>query len=147
MRVHPIVYFLFKYAIWLVLVLIFAGIPVSFYFLRVNGIGFGAGEALGRALSTPSIDVRIGHLALDPFSGLLASDIHDLEIPHQWTQCSASFNTITSHVLHPHHSFVTAVPQRRQTSLQHLQVPSDAASRGVHAVSVHAAPCLYIKET
>ena len=75
MRVHPIVYFLFKYAIWLVLVLIFAGIPVSFYFLRVNGIGFGAGEALGRALSTPSIDVRIGHLALDPFSGLLASDI------------------------------------------------------------------------
>ena len=56
MKVHPIVYFLFKSMVRLALVLIFVGIPAAVYYQRVHGIGFGAKEALGKALSTPTID-------------------------------------------------------------------------------------------
>jgi len=59
----------------LVLILVFLGIPVGTYVLRHHGIGFGAKEALGRALSGPALHVEIGRLALDPFAGLLAHNI------------------------------------------------------------------------
>ena len=63
----------------LVLVLVFVGIPGAAYYLRSEGVGFGAKEALARALSSNAIEVSIGRLALDPFAGLLARDIaiHD----------------------------------------------------------------------
>jgi hypothetical protein len=41
MKVHPIVYFLFKSMVRLALVLIFVGIPAAVYYQRVHGIGFG----------------------------------------------------------------------------------------------------------
>lgn len=75
MRVHPVVYFLLKFLSRAALVLIFIGIPVLLYFLRFEGIGFGAREALGQALSTPTLEVEVGKLALDPFSGLVASGV------------------------------------------------------------------------
>lgn len=79
MKVHPVIHFLGKNAIRLVLVLVFIGIPAGALYLREAGIGFGAKEALARALSSPALEVSIGRLALDPFSGLLARDIavHD----------------------------------------------------------------------
>ena len=75
MKVHPIVYFLFKSVVRLALVLIFIGIPAAVYYQRVHGIGFGAKEALGRALSSPTIEVSIGHLSINPFMGLVARDV------------------------------------------------------------------------
>lgn len=75
MRVHPVVYFFLKTLSRLLLVVVFVGIPVLLYFLRYEGIGFGAREALGRALSTPTLAVEVGKLALDPFSGLVATDV------------------------------------------------------------------------
>jgi len=75
MKVHPIVYFLFKFLIRLVLVLVFIGLPAAVYYQRVHGIGFGAKEALSQALSTPTLEVGIGRLALDPFRGLVANDV------------------------------------------------------------------------
>lgn len=75
MRVHPVIYYFFKNFIRLVLVVIFAGLPSAAYYLRVHGIGFGAKEALGKALSSPLIEVQIGKLALDPFNGLLAKNV------------------------------------------------------------------------
>ncbi|MBE2205203.1 MAG: hypothetical protein IAE94_12790 [Chthoniobacterales bacterium] len=75
MRVHPLIHFLWKNAIRLVLVLVFVGIPAGALYLREVGIGFGAKEALARSLSNPALEVSIGRLALDPFSGLLARDI------------------------------------------------------------------------
>ena len=79
MRVHPVIHFLWKNAIRFVLVLIFVGIPGGTLYLRKEGVGFGAREALGQALSSNALEVAIGRLALDPFSGLLARDItiHD----------------------------------------------------------------------
>ncbi len=79
MRVHPAIHFLGKNAIRFVLVVIFLGIPSVVLYLREVGIGFGAKEALASALSTNALEVSIGRLALDPFSGLLAEDvtIHD----------------------------------------------------------------------
>ena len=79
MRVHPVIHFLWKNAIRLVLLLVFVGIPVLAWYLREEGIGFGAREALARSLSNHAIEVSIGRLALDPFAGLLARDIaiHD----------------------------------------------------------------------
>ncbi|MFZ4774544.1 MAG: hypothetical protein ACOYM3_04230 [Terrimicrobiaceae bacterium] len=79
MRVHPVIHFLWKNAIRLVLLLVFVGIPVLAWYLREEGIGFGAKEALARSLSNNAIEVSIGRLALDPFAGLLARDIaiHD----------------------------------------------------------------------
>jgi hypothetical protein len=75
MRVHPVVYHLFKTAIRLGLVAIFLGIPIGLYALRTFGIGFGAREALEQALSSPAIHVRIGEVMLDPFSGLVAREV------------------------------------------------------------------------
>ncbi|MEI6278083.1 MAG: AsmA-like C-terminal region-containing protein [Verrucomicrobiae bacterium] len=75
MRVHPAIHFLGKNAIRLVLTLIFLGIPSAALYLREVGIGFGAKEVLSAALSTNALEVSIGRLALDPFSGLLARDI------------------------------------------------------------------------
>jgi hypothetical protein len=75
MRVHPVIYHLFKTAIRLGLVAIFLGIPLGLYALRTFGIGFGAREALEQALSSPAIQVRIGQVMLDPFSGLVARDV------------------------------------------------------------------------
>jgi len=75
MRVHPVVYYLFKTTIRLVLVLVFAGIPLALLALRTFGIGFGAREALEQALSTPAIQVRIGKVMLDPFRGLVAREV------------------------------------------------------------------------
>jgi hypothetical protein len=75
MKVHPIVYFLFKSTVRLALVLIFIGIPAAAYYQRVHGIGFGAKEALGKALSNPTLEVSIGHLSLNPFMGLVARDV------------------------------------------------------------------------
>lgn len=75
MNVHPVIHFFGKNAIRFVLVLIFLGIPAAAIFLREYGIGFGAREALARALSNDALDVSIGRLALDPFSGLQARDI------------------------------------------------------------------------
>jgi hypothetical protein len=75
MRVHPAIYHLFKFTIRLLLVLVFAGIPVSLYLLRTVGIGFGAREALEQALSNPSLEVRIGKLLVDPFNGLVAANV------------------------------------------------------------------------
>ena len=75
MIVHPVIYHFFKNFIRLLLVVIFAGIPAAAYYLRVQGIGFGAKEALGSALSSPQINVQIGKLALDPFNGLLARNV------------------------------------------------------------------------
>jgi len=75
MKVHPVIHFLWKNAMRLVLVLVFVGIPAAAWYLRVEGIGFGAKEALARALSSNAIEVSIGRLALDPFAGLLARDI------------------------------------------------------------------------
>lgn len=65
----------FKNFIRLLLVVIFVGVPAAAYYLRVQGIGFGAKEALGAALSGPQIEVQIGKLALDPFNGLLARNV------------------------------------------------------------------------
>lgn len=59
----------------IVLVLVFVGIPAAALYLRDEGIGFGAKEALGRALSSPAVEVTIERLALDPFAGLLARGI------------------------------------------------------------------------
>ncbi|MFM8365323.1 MAG: hypothetical protein ACKOAS_09260, partial [Verrucomicrobiota bacterium] len=75
MRVHPVVYYLFKTTIRLVLVLVFAGIPLALLALRTFGIGFGAREALEQALSNPAIQVRIGKVMLDPFAGLVAREV------------------------------------------------------------------------
>lgn len=75
MKVHPVIHFLWKNAVRLVLVLVFVGIPAVALYLREAGIGFGAREALARALSSPAVEVEIGRLALDPFAGLLARDI------------------------------------------------------------------------
>lgn len=75
MRVHPAIHFLGKNIIRLVLVLVFLGIPAAALYLRDVGIGFGAKEALASALSNNSLEVSIGRLALDPFSGLLAQEI------------------------------------------------------------------------
>jgi len=75
MIVHPVIYHFFKNFIRLLLVVIFAGVPAAAYYLRVQGIGFGAKEALGSALSSPQINVQIGKLALDPFNGLLARNV------------------------------------------------------------------------
>jgi len=75
MKVHPIVYFLFKSTVRLALVLIFIGIPSAVYYQRVHGIGFGAKEALGQALSSPTLEVSIGHLSINPFMGLVARDV------------------------------------------------------------------------
>ena len=75
MRVHPAIYHLFKISIRLTLVLVFAGIPIALYFLRTVGIGFGAREALEQALSNPAMEIRIGKLLIDPFSGLVAKNI------------------------------------------------------------------------
>ncbi|MEI8313177.1 MAG: hypothetical protein WCH98_20705, partial [Verrucomicrobiota bacterium] len=75
MKVHPVIHFLWKNAMRLLLVLIFVGIPGAALYLRKEGIGFGAKEALAGSLSSNAIEVSIGRLALDPFSGLLARDI------------------------------------------------------------------------
>lgn len=75
MKVHPAIYHLFKISIRLALVLIFVGIPIALYVLRTAGIGFGAREALEQALSNPAMEIRIGKLLLDPFSGLVARNI------------------------------------------------------------------------
>jgi hypothetical protein len=75
MKVHPIVYFIFKSMVRLALVLIFIGIPAAVYYQRVHGIGFGAKESLGRALSSPTLEVNIGHLSINPFMGLVARDV------------------------------------------------------------------------
>lgn len=75
MKVHPIIHFLWKNAMRLVLALVFIGIPGAALYLRKEGIGFGAKEALARSISTGVIEVSIGKLALDPFAGLLARDI------------------------------------------------------------------------
>ena len=75
MRVHPAVYFLLKTLSRLLLVAVFVGIPVLLYFLRFEGIGFGAREALGKALSTPTLEVQVAKLAVDPFSGLVATGV------------------------------------------------------------------------
>ncbi len=75
MKVHPVIHFFGKNTIRLVLVLVFVGIPAAAYYLRNEGVGFGAKEALGQALSSEAIQVVIGRLALDPFSGLLARDV------------------------------------------------------------------------
>jgi hypothetical protein len=75
MKVHAIVYFLFKFVVRLALVLIFIGIPAAVYYQRIHGIGFGAKEALGQALSSPTIEVNIGHLSINPFMGLVARDV------------------------------------------------------------------------
>ena len=79
MKVHPAIHFLWKNAMRLVLVLVFVGIPAVMFYVREEGIGFGAKEALARALSSNAIEVSIGRLALDPFAGLLARNIaiHD----------------------------------------------------------------------
>ena len=79
MKVHPIVYFLFKSTMRLALVLIFVGIPAAAYYQRVHGIGFGAKEALGKALSSPTLEVTIDHLSLNPFMGLVARDVRVYE--------------------------------------------------------------------
>ncbi|MFM8983769.1 MAG: hypothetical protein ACKOLA_12895, partial [Spartobacteria bacterium] len=79
MRVHPAIYHLFKLSIRLLLVLVFAGIPLALYILRTTGIGFGAREALEQALSNPALEIRIGKLLLDPFSGLVATKVSILE--------------------------------------------------------------------
>ena len=75
MKVHPAIHFLWKNAMRLVLVLVFVGIPGAALYLRNAGVGFGAKEALARALGSNAIEVSIGRLALDPFAGLLAQDI------------------------------------------------------------------------
>ena len=76
MKVHPIVYFLFKSMVRLALVLIFIGIPAAVYYQRIHGIGFGAKEALGQALSSTNLEVSIGHLSINPFMGLGAESMH-----------------------------------------------------------------------
>ncbi|MFZ9920079.1 MAG: hypothetical protein ACO3FQ_02845, partial [Terrimicrobiaceae bacterium] len=75
MRVHPAIYHLFHFTIRLVLVLIFAGVPLALYFLSTIGIGFGVREELENALGNPTVEVRIGKLLLDPFHGLVAVDV------------------------------------------------------------------------
>jgi hypothetical protein len=75
MKVHPVVYFLFKTLVALTLALIFIGVPAGVYYQRVHGIGFGVKEALEQALSSPLIEVKIAHLSLNPFLGLVARDL------------------------------------------------------------------------
>jgi hypothetical protein len=75
MNVHPVVYHLVKTLTRLLLVLTFVGVPTAVWYLRVHGIGFGAREALGAALGSPAVEVTLGKLAVDPFEGLIASDI------------------------------------------------------------------------
>ncbi len=75
MRVHPVVHFFAKNAVRLFLLAVFVGIPAAMIYLRVVGIGFGAPEALGRALSSETVGVSIGRLAFDPFAGLIAEDV------------------------------------------------------------------------
>ena len=75
MKVHPIVYFLFKSTVRLALVLIFVGIPAAAYYQRVHGIGFGAEEALAKALSSPTLEVTIDRISLNPFMGLVARNV------------------------------------------------------------------------
>jgi len=80
MKVHPVVYFLFKSTVRLALVLIFVGIPAASYYQRIHGIGFGTEEALGKALSSPTLDVSIGRLSINPFLGLVARDVRVREL-------------------------------------------------------------------
>ena len=75
MKVHPAVYILLKVFSRLFLVALFLGVPVALYIMRSEGIGFGAREALGKALSTPTLTVEVGKLAFDPFSGIVASGV------------------------------------------------------------------------
>ncbi|MDX2080956.1 MAG: AsmA-like C-terminal region-containing protein [Terrimicrobiaceae bacterium] len=75
MKVHPVIHFLSKSAARLLMLLVFVGIPAVLVFLRFSGIGFGAPQALSRALSTPGLQVTIERLAFDPFSGLLAREV------------------------------------------------------------------------
>ncbi|NDG73548.1 MAG: hypothetical protein EBY32_20040, partial [Proteobacteria bacterium] len=75
MKVHPVIYHLFKLFIRLALVILFIGIPAATWYLRNVGIDFGAREALSQALSNNALDVTIGRLALDPFRGLIAEDV------------------------------------------------------------------------
>ena len=93
MKVHPIVYFLFKSTVRLALVLIFIGIPAAAYYQRVHGIGFGAKEALGKALSSPTLEVSIGHLSLNPFMGLVARDVRIKE-HNEHSNTLASINQV-----------------------------------------------------
>ena len=75
MKVHPIVYFLFKFVVRLVLLLIFIGLPAATYYQSVRGIGFGAKEALSKALSSPTLEVSMEQLSINPFMGLVASGV------------------------------------------------------------------------
>jgi hypothetical protein len=75
MKVHPIVYFLFKSMVRLALLLIFIGIPAATYYQSVRGIGFGAKEALSEALSSPTLEVSISKLSINPFMGLVAKGV------------------------------------------------------------------------
>ena len=75
MKVHPIVYFLFKSVVRLALLLIFIGIPAAAYYQSVRGIGFGAKEALSQALSSPTLEVSINQLSINPFMGLVAKGV------------------------------------------------------------------------
>ena len=75
MKVHPIVYFLFKSMVRLALLLIFIGIPAATYYQSVRGIGFGAKEALSEALSSPTLEVSISQLSINPFMGLVAKGV------------------------------------------------------------------------
>ncbi len=76
MKVPPVVHFLGKNAIRLVLLLIFVGLPATAWYLREVGIGFGAREALARALSNEVVNVEIRRLSFDPFSGLIAEGVN-----------------------------------------------------------------------
>ena len=75
MRVHPAIYHLFQFTNRLLLVLVFAGVPLALYLLSTIGIGFGAREELEKVLSSPSLEVSIGKLLLDPFHGLVAANV------------------------------------------------------------------------
>ncbi|PAZ00163.1 MAG: hypothetical protein CAK90_06940 [Spartobacteria bacterium AMD-G4] len=75
MKVHPIVYFLFKFVVRLVLLLIFIGLPAATYYQSIRGIGFGAKEALSKALSSPTLEVSMEQLSINPFMGLVAKGV------------------------------------------------------------------------
>jgi hypothetical protein len=75
MHLPPIPRFLVRWAIRLVLLVVFIGLPAAIIYLREVGIGYGLKERVAAALSGDGFRTEIGKLSIDPFKGLVATNV------------------------------------------------------------------------